>query len=949
MADKSPGIYFNEIDNTDYINPKSVSGTTVAIIGYAKKGKIGVPTLITSYANFKKTFGPAVSGYYSGLAVRTILSAGGRVLFTRVADGTASKSNVIIKNGSAGFSGYTSFSSEVDIMPGNNKYSNSTVYGFKVNSNDTTKNFFVTSPNTGTLTRRAILKQIQEQLGETPATYYAKMNSSLNTGLYSFEISLDGEVAPGVEEQDRGFFIETNGNGEINTLKSAIQQRITNGTNAIAVLKISASANDSVVLDEEVPTKIKGLKKFNLVLDDAEHQIAIDFGEDDNGLTLKQIAGKIDSTIKNNYGVRCLSHYYDDGLSELIFVSMNNKSIDIHSIGQIETIVDPDADIKDSYDLFLAQEDKQVLNIAEHAESDINTKFFVNSKTIRGQSASRLSGILIDIDTSLNAIKFTTGAVGEGKQIAIVPTTYGKFIFDEVGNCGATKFGAINGQSAIDVDVSLKDGKKITFTSLTLEPPTIEKLMPTDFEENEIDPLKVKDLVDLLGVDEPVDGKVSVSAKNDDIIIISSKEEGSATDNIRIEVFTTTSPIPNEDGTYPVRHDLTVTVDGILVETYSNISLNFEDVDNRFDTIINEDPENGGSNYINILIEKNNFSNPEVNLPDGIYYVGKGSSDASIAYNESMEVSDYINYDYKVGTDGIPTDGGDDLFEKAMEPNVAPLSNIEMYDFHILITPDNISETVQAAAIALCEFREDAMYIADPPLGLTRDGVVNWHNGRGYGRMVPLNSNYVATYWPWCKIQDSTTSKFTWVMPSVLMAAKYVEVDRTQGAWYAPAGDIRGVLGAADIEAYPNANDRDILYVDYNRVNPICKMQTGEIIVYGEKTCQRTNSVLTKVHTRRMLIQIKKQCRAALKGYIFEPNTANYLANVKSDVSAILEGYKTGGGISAYRVICDETNNPTEVRQQDIINVDIAIVPEGTIEQINITLSLNKTLNSETK
>ena len=55
MATKSPGIYVNEIDNTTYVNVKATTGTNVCVIGYARKGPIGVPTEIYSYNAFIKT------------------------------------------------------------------------------------------------------------------------------------------------------------------------------------------------------------------------------------------------------------------------------------------------------------------------------------------------------------------------------------------------------------------------------------------------------------------------------------------------------------------------------------------------------------------------------------------------------------------------------------------------------------------------------------------------------------------------------------------------------------------------------------------------------------------------------------------------------------------------------------------------------------------------------
>ena len=83
MATKSPGVYMNTIDNTEYTNATTVSGTNVAVVGYATKGPIGVPTVINSYSNFKKIFGSPTSVGYSSMAVKNVLSAGGGILFER--------------------------------------------------------------------------------------------------------------------------------------------------------------------------------------------------------------------------------------------------------------------------------------------------------------------------------------------------------------------------------------------------------------------------------------------------------------------------------------------------------------------------------------------------------------------------------------------------------------------------------------------------------------------------------------------------------------------------------------------------------------------------------------------------------------------------------------------------------------------------------------------------
>ena len=60
----------------------------------------------------------------------------------------------------------------------------------------------------------------------------------------------------------------------------------------------------------------------------------------------------------------------------------------------------------------------------------------------------------------------------------------------------------------------------------------------------------------------------------------------------------------------------------------------------------------------------------------------------------------------------------------------------------------------------------------------------------------------------------------------------------------------------------------------------------------------------------------------------------------------VCAGQCSAGGISSFKVVCDTTNNTSETVQQDIINASISCVPVGTIEQINIDCSLDKSSES---
>ena len=58
-----------------------------------------------------------------------------------------------------------------------------------------------------------------------------------------------------------------------------------------------------------------------------------------------------------------------------------------------------------------------------------------------------------------------------------------------------------------------------------------------------------------------------------------------------------------------------------------------------------------------------------------------------------------------------------------------------------------------------------------------------------------------------------------------------------------------------------------------------------------------------------------------------------------------MEEYKTGGAIETYEVICDSSNNTTETLQQDVVYATVIAVPTGCMEQIEISVDFEKSLN----
>ena len=974
MATKSPGVYFHVFDNTQFDNPKTTTGTTVAVVGYAKKGKINVPTEITSWKDYKDNFGEPFSDRYSGLAVKNVLSAGGKVLFNRVADATATPSSIVIKNAVESSRGYIQFAKGTDVLIGTKDYYNGKIYTTKLtNANGDSKVFYVRSPSSGKLSQSSILSQIinQNDVEGTPGTWEAFINKDIAAGLYSFAVEYKEN---GDTKKTGDVFVKITNSNKKEIFVEAVRKAIASGTNALAVLQLSNSNNgDGEAFALTAPTNIVGEKKFILNKNGTEYELTINLPE---GNTYADLADKLNEVCAY-YNVGVFLQEVEDAAPKLVFVSLDKiagSTIEIKGYRVLEnlSVVDTDNNVINNKNLFVSSnfivDDETNATVSQLKNFYTNNNFmdycikvFDDSNNSEAtkiiNSDSVLEGFDVKYEESTNSIVFFTNETGKDSFVEAQAGTYGAFLFDS----NTKIIGLTKGQNFLDVEITRDNTtKKIRFTSTSsIETPELSNIVLSDIEMEQI-PTEYMNLLDIekdandyasTGYDTPVVGHDAVPAIARDMIVYTTKECGTGTAGlIEIEHYQSISPIANEDGTYPVKRDIVVRVNGQVKEQYEDISINYADVDNRFDTIMNEAPENGGSNYVNVKVIKNNYEDEDVEFRAGTFMVGAPIDSSSVVKASDMDESAYAYYDYAVGTDGIPVDGGSDLFEEAMTPKTSALANKDLYDFHVIIAPDDISEAVQTALIALCEDRGDCFTIVDPPVGLSKKAVIDWHNGRGYGRATALTSQYAATYWPWCKVQDTSSAKgkYIWVMPSVIMAAQYVNVDKNAGSWYAPAGEENGSISAIDVEVACNEVDRDELYVDYNRINPITKFKDGSIVVYGEKTLQRKNSVLTKIHTQRMIIDAKKKIKAALKGYVFKPNTGSYVSKINGDVTAILENFKAGGGLNWYKVIADDTNNTTETSQQDQVFVDTVLVPTGTIEEVNVSMTLNKTAGTVT-
>jgi hypothetical protein len=281
----------------------------------------------------------------------------------------------------------------------------------------------------------------------------------------------------------------------------------------------------------------------------------------------------------------------------------------------------------------------------------------------------------------------------------------------------------------------------------------------------------------------------------------------------------------------------------------------------------------------------------------------------------------------------------------AISSGLYAFQNPEAIDINLLCTPGFSTGAVIGTALQMCESRGDVLYLVDPPFGLRPQQAVDWHNGMLLSDLkAAINSSYGALYWGWIRVFDQFSSNEIWIPPSGHIAAVFSRTARDAEQWFAPAGLRRGrLLTALDVEYSPTQSERDLLYGSGNAVNPIVKFPQDGIVVWGQRTLQRTQSALDRVNVRMLLIFIKKNLTRLLRNYIFEPNDNILWKQVLATVEPFLADIQARRGLQAFRVICDASNNTPERIDRNELWVSVFLKPTRTVEFVVLNLAVLRT------
>lgn len=280
------------------------------------------------------------------------------------------------------------------------------------------------------------------------------------------------------------------------------------------------------------------------------------------------------------------------------------------------------------------------------------------------------------------------------------------------------------------------------------------------------------------------------------------------------------------------------------------------------------------------------------------------------------------------GIDDNATDGnlqsGWDLF-----------SNSDTTDISLMITGDS-NTTVQNYVVSTAGSRKDCLAFVSPPSAnvvnktdsTAATNVGNWIAGL-------TKSSYAVADSGWKYQFDKYNNTYRWIPLNADVAGLCVYTDSVRDPWFSPAGFARGTIkNAIKLAWNPNKTYRDTLYAA--GVNPVVSFAGQGTVLYGDKTMLNRPSAFDRINVRRLFIILEKAIANAAQFSLFELNDEFTRAQFVSYVTPFLRDIQGRRGITDFKVVCDETNNTSQVIDSNQFVGDIYIKPARSVNYIQL-------------
>jgi hypothetical protein len=262
--------------------------------------------------------------------------------------------------------------------------------------------------------------------------------------------------------------------------------------------------------------------------------------------------------------------------------------------------------------------------------------------------------------------------------------------------------------------------------------------------------------------------------------------------------------------------------------------------------------------------------------------------------------------------------------------------NKETVDVSLIITGD-AGTTVQNHVIsAIAATRKDCVAFVSPPqssvvnqAGSESTNIATWLTS------LATTSTYAVADSGWKYQYDKYNNVYRWIPLNGDVAGLCVNTDTVRDPWYSPAGFSRGqIKNAIKLAWNPSKTSRDTIYAA--GVNPVVSFPGQGIVLFGDKTLTTRPSAFDRINVRRLFITLEKSIAEAAKYSLFEQNDEFTRAQFVATITPFLRDVKGRRGVTDFKVVCDTTNNTSNVIDSNQFVGDIYIKPSRSVNYIQL-------------
>lgn len=334
--------------------------------------------------------------------------------------------------------------------------------------------------------------------------------------------------------------------------------------------------------------------------------------------------------------------------------------------------------------------------------------------------------------------------------------------------------------------------------------------------------------------------------------------------------------------------------------------------------------DSGGSNYYPTVI--NDRSN-------WIFWTDHDNAGANWGNTLSSTTFTAVNtpkaYTLAGGSDGVALTDGDRSTAYVL------LANKQEIPASIIVTGQANATVANRIIADVAEVRKDVIVCVSP----IRTAVVNNAGSEATSILswadTVTRSTYAIADSGWKYQYDKYNDSYVYVPLNADTAGCMARNDSVREPWLSPAGFSNGrIQNLVRLAFNPNQADRDTLYKA--AVNPVITQVGQGTVLFGDKTFTLKNTSMNRVNVRRLFIELQKTIGQSADNVLFDQNDATTRNGFVSLVVPYLRSVQSRRGITAFRVVCDESNNPEDVVNANEFVCDIFVQPIRSVNFIQL-------------